>query len=638
MAADVKFLIEFNSNGEPVIRNITGEVDKLGQAAERGGRQQGIFQNALQGVFREMGVGERAATALASGLGRVNLIALPLTAAFFALKIQERLTQPLIEADEAAANFLRSKNLEGLRDQVQAFKDIVQEREAIGFGGTIFSRIRGLIQGTNEALSSETLSRRAEQAADQADAVRLFKQKEITAAIRDQIDLVGKTLPDAIRISGAALERDLLGKLQELKTPNATELARKLASGITGARLAEEQRQANLTIAEQVRALSLQSASLNATANQVVQYGTAAKIAALATSELARAHGGAIAPIAQMYQQLERGQIALNNFNRGKAGVSGFEQLFGVSLDSSRSQTAVQLADAFIPVFNQFGRDPRNAAAFQQAFQSLVQQALATGAADIPELIVSRGLSSANFERLAAGLGGDLRRALDESRQAGQQWGASLEQETFRVTQSFAQVGAAIDAIARQLAAIQNRALNIPITFSESPARPFSEFIPTMQRHFTDLNSLVESRTPNIDIPVSGLPQQIAGLYGTPGFSAAYTQYQNLTRAIATERDNYYAGFTAMNYGIGQANMATAARRQAQFQAQLDTLLVTAGSDAYGAARSGGGGGGAPSVAVTIDLRGSNVTPGFLDDSLIPALERGIIRATGQAPDFRVLN
>ena len=638
--ADVRFLIEFDSNGTPVIKQITDDMDKLTGSKDRASKQAGVFQNALQGVFREMGVGDRAATALASGLGRITPVALAITAAAAGLKIQERLTQPLIEADEAATNFLRSKNIEGLRDQISSFKNILQDRESIGFGGTLFSRIRGFIQGTSEALDTGSLQNLAAQAAERADAVRLLKQKEITNAIQDQVNLTGKTLPDSIRIAGAALERDLLSKFQELNVPGATDLARTFAGRITGARLAEESRQTTLSIDAQVRALQLQRNSVNASAIELIEFGRQSQLSAIYTSELARAHSDAIGPIVAATNALAEEQKQLAALNSGRAGVSAFEQLFGVSLQSSRNETAVKLADSFVTVFNQFGRDGRNAAAFRQAFQSLIKQLLATGAPDIEELLVSRGLSSANLERLKANLGSDLRASLEESRQAGQQWGASLEQDTIRVTRGLRDVGNALDQINRQLRALQNAALNIGVNFVASPPRPFGEFLPYMQQQFTTLNQIVETRSPNIDIPVRGLPQQIAGLYGTSGFGAAYTQYQNLTAAIQREQNFLHQNQFTSNYGIQAWNERRGVENLGALQSQLNTLLLTAGSDAYGAQRSGGGGGGGggSTVMVNIDLRGSTVTPAALDESIIPALERGIIRATGQAPDFRVLN
>lgn len=589
MAADVRFLIEFNSNGEPVIRNITEGLDKLAPKAAKGAAETEKFGGAMNklgsvasvaiGVFGDLG-------------GRVGLLtdALlnmtqnfgPVSSGFALLALTVGFASKEIEKAREQFRLLSEAELRSLDSQLK--------------GATLDQGLRGRV------------------ALLRAEDQELEKLRQTFESLRIVEERAGR---DTARLNQVeALERNK----------------------ILDARLTAAGKQQDIIVNE-INQRRLETAAIGASGTALNNLALAQQLSAIETRRLAGEHGALLNILAEEAVIANRVKNSFDNFERGRAAGSQFEQIFGVNLNSSRNQTAVQLADAFVPVFNQFGNDPRNAAAFQQAFQSLVEQALATGAPDIQELLVSRGLSSQSLERLKANLGGDLRTALDESRQAGQQWGASLEQETFRVTQSFAQVGAAIDAIARQLAAIQNRALNIPITFSESPARPFSEFIPTMQRHFTDLNSLVESRTPNIDIPVSGLPQQIAGLYGSPGFGAAYTQYQALTRAIETEQNNFYAGFLGTSDGIGRANQAIASRRLAGFQDQLDTLLITAGSDAYGVARSsGGGGGGGSNVTVNIDLRGSALTPAALDETLIPALERGIIRATGTAPDFRVLN
>jgi hypothetical protein len=49
-------------------------------------------------------------------------------------------------------------------------------------------------------------------------------------------------------------------------------------------------------------------------------------------------------------------------------------------------------------------------------------------------------------------------------------------------------------------------------------------------------------------------------------------------------------------------------------------------------------GGGGTIINISIDLRNSTVSPATLDSTIIPALERAVLRTTGKTPNFRVLN
>jgi hypothetical protein len=78
-------------------------------------------------------------------------------------------------------------------------------------------------------------------------------------------------------------------------------------------------------------------------------------------------------------------------------------------------------------------------------------------------------------------------------------------------------------------------------------------------------------------------------------------------------------------------------------QRQIDELQAALNFDMRKAAwesgqRGGGGGSGGGGATVNLDLRNSVITPNALDNLLMPALERALLRATGKLPDFRVKN
>jgi hypothetical protein len=330
----------------------------------------------------------------------------------------------------------------------------------------------------------------------------------------------------------------------------------------------------------------------------------------------------------------------------GANALAQFGNKFGVILPIQQKGLAKDLADQFTAGFNALKNDRGSQAALGQAFQSFVQQALATGAPDIRELIDNM-LGPANAVRMLSVLGPELQGALYQSMQAGQQWGNTFDQEL----QGF---GALAQGVGIELANLQSRSealfnsqlrgireiesaiAGIPaVTYKQviietfyaaSPARPFSEFLPYMEKNFASLDQMIQSATPEI-------------IFNVPNFSGRM-------REIAELENQMQQNFRLSQTHPGTSGSPNAAPFRADFRrladiqgARLEDLRFGVQADLFRASQSGGGGGGGGGgVVVNIDLRGSAITPATLDENIIPALERGIIRATGQDPQFRVLN
>jgi len=117
-------------------------------------------------------------------------------------------------------------------------------------------------------------------------------------------------------------------------------------------------------------------------------------------------------------------------------------------------------------------------------------------------------------------------------------------------------------------------------------------------------------------------------------------------REIASiEREIYLAQFRAATILGNGGGLGAAGYERNSLNALVNNTLTPRLEDlkfalAADLSRGGGGasGGGGGGVTVNIDMRNSSLTPANLDDHLLPALERAIIRATGQDPQIRIVN
>jgi len=331
-------------------------------------------------------------------------------------------------------------------------------------------------------------------------------------------------------------------------------------------------------------------------------------------------------------EQLKRAQDSLGKastlLTRGFGATSDFQQAFGVKLGAQKDLEGFNLGKLFVSNFQAFKDNPSEQGALREAFKSFVSQSLAGGITDPQELLLSLGLSAANLERLKSSLDGPLRAAFESTSEAGQQWSSAWEARFQKFTEGAANAGFGlaqieeplkriVDTVRQDLAfqidtdpALQNLLavdaaldgliakifavppLIIPVFFSESPRRPFGEFLPTMERRFTELDSLVSRATPQIDFE---MPHARQAEYIPPP-----------SRIVAAPS----AGFREWDAPSRASNAQSTSSQE----------------------RSRGEG----PVNINLDLRGAHVDRGFLDRDLIPALERMLEHTTGKDSGFRV--
>ena len=213
------------------------------------------------------------------------------------------------------------------------------------------------------------------------------------------------------------------------------------------------------------------------------------------------------------------------------------------------------------------------------------------------------------------------------------QMNESIEEITRKVTTDFAMqldVDQPINAIAQVrrnidlIPDVTYKQLIMLTQFSASPPRPFSEFLPFMTTTFSQLASMIQSSTPDVVLNVPNIRDRLAQIESLERQAGeSLTQAQFPLRSI--DLNAWYTRQT--NYAAAQS-----------FSQQAQNLRADLAADIYRAQRqaAGGSAGGGGGVTVNLDLRESVLSREFLDNELIPALERAIIRTTGQDPQIRV--
>jgi hypothetical protein len=187
------------------------------------------------------------------------------------------------------------------------------------------------------------------------------------------------------------------------------------------------------------------------------------------------------------------------------------------------------------------------------------------------------------------------------------------------------------------------RTIEFQTVASGSPTKPFSEYFDTYM--------------PSKINAIGGLSPEIR--YSVQDYDKRLREITNLgNQANAARADAFNATHGLGGYGQGQpgANAygaATSNQFADRISAQAADLLSSLNADVWRAQQqsgqrtsgpganaggSGGGGGGGGDVNVNIDLSGATLSREFLDEELIPALERGVIRATGKDPNLRVFS
>jgi len=430
------------------------------------------------------------------------------------------------------------------------------------------------------------------------------------AAVNDEIDRIDKTLET--RRSTSALLAQFLNPFESIQFGTTEELiARRKELFEINKKLGAQQAELN---AQKPRAVGADTSAVaaKAAAEAAKAQAKAAEDLVAITRELDQA---AMTPLGKTIDEIRvkyagfattgatafKGQAAqLDAFNAkldatrdklitlakqqaGQTAVQKFEQQFEVKFEFTNKAAGLELAQNFATVFNQFKNDRNAQTQFNQAFASLVRQAVAMGLPDIPELLQSAGLSGADISRLAAQLPTDLLQGFDNSRKAGEQWGKTLAAETAAVGAKFEAIATALDTAKQktdELVAVAAQQLSLSLDTSRavdgleavkrwldaipdisyksivfttygtaSPRKPFSEFAANLQ---STLGDLTQDRRADIVYNVGqsatrdGRAENLAANVGAtatgattpvnPAFDGAAGQAKSLRLEIASIR------------------------------------------------------------------------------------------------------
>lgn len=343
-----------------------------------------------------------------------------------------------------------------------------------------------------------------------------------------------------------------------------------------------------------------------------------------------------------------------------------------------------RLAEELIAGFRGLSQIPGSEAAIAQSVKDFVTKAIELGVPDIPELLSSKGLTTREIGTLLGTLDEATQKAVDASIQAGQQWIDVWEADFQRYVAASATAGQAladfdartneliaavrddhaltifvppesfqaVDAIRAAISAIPDvtrKSVIVDTFFAESPARPFSEFLPTMERRFTDLGTLIREMTPEVTFNIRDLPQKFAEITALQAkiHELSFTASTGLSREAFAGGRFGQGNLRALNRIAARSALEDVQLNLANVRHNLAGEIVSAqervdrsissGSGGGG----GGGGGGIVFNAPLIDMSHSTITPDAVklaERDLLPRIERMLNTVTGKTINFRVLN
>lgn len=599
------------------------------------------------GKLRDMASAGGAAEEVFGSLGNtatrsVTQIAIIMGTAAVAFRLGTDNAGVFIDEMTRMGKELKAVDIGALTRDVEGLKEALTVREESLGIVNLFNRVKGLISGGIGGLADDQLKDLKDRFENALGTAQIAKINEITRGMKDQIDVIGKSAPEALAIQGGAIERELVQKYRKAgaSIEEAERKAKSLAGALTAAKQGDSFDRASRDTDSQINALTFQTRALTATKLQAIDLDLAQKKLQISTSQLARDYPELARQLLNAADAAAQAKKANEAISSGGAAVKDFQSTFGVQFDFDTKATGDALASKFAVVFNRFKGDRNAQVQLSQAFESLVRQALEQGVPDIPELLSDK-LGPSASARLIADLGPDLQAALDASRQAGQQWGSAFRSELSDTARAFGDIGKAADdmeaqtrgAMQRVLADVSNTLNAIPdvtrksivfdVFYAMSPQRPFSEFLPRMGREFGNLATLVNNSTPEI-------------LFNVPDLSAKIRQIEELNQSI--NRDRLQGATITAQGNPGLANY----QRKALFQqaTQKTVLLEQLQSDlefeiarASYSAQAGAGGRGGDTYVFNAGSATFNAMT--LDDALLQ-WERTLIRVTGKDPQIRV--
>ena len=692
---DVNFTISFDSNGDVVLKNVksavddtTGAFDRAAPAIKDSGDGIDILHKKGLGAHQALGMlagtvgqmgeaGHIAAGGLIAAATGVGIIGIAVAVASTGVALLVEHFKSAADAEEKLNDAFRVGDLGFFDQQIAAVdKKLVDvetqidtlRRAAAGEG--FINQLSDFLGGAPSASTvlPDAIKRQSE-AQLEKDKLVAAQQKilaknfgETTLQLQFQTAAVGQNAIEMEYLSNdlrlvQALQHGLAKASQETKDEFIA-----ANDALTHARIEDFNNKTQFTINSMVT----EAAAVGQAGRTLDALNLSTKIAGINQQYMGYDLAGVRTEMIGAAMAAFQLKTAYDQIAAGKAGISQFQQQFGVQFQIDKDLSGLNIAKTFMTGFNAFKDDLKEWPNLVAAFNSAVPQLIQSGVQDPQEMLMSRfGLSSANLERLKNTLPAEVKSAFDATIVVGDQWGKSFDDRFKKFTESAAEAAKSVQPIQDELekltnSAAKNLALKVDVAealqnvqnlrtaidlipdithkeliydvyYAMSPKAPFSQLLPAMASKFSSLADLVNNATPDIVMNVPNFNQQLA-------------QIQALQQQLYQAQWDYqvapiggYATMTPIPYLEAQiaALKNSIAGASGSLLAQANDAAARPSSSSGGGSSGGGGAGGA---VVNIDLRGSSMSRNFLDDELIPALERGIIRATGQSPSFQVLN
>lgn len=365
MASDLKFEITFDSNGEPVIKKITGALDGAKTAAERAAPSFDKTDNSVKSV---------AKSAASAAIGMLD----------FGV------------AGNAAGNALQSVLL-GAGPAAGAMAAVAV---AVGFVTYQVDAQRKKWDELAETKQREIFNDNAALKYDQAI-------KQANKSLDSQIQLLQASDPELEAITQKF--KGLSQELSKLNNPAAqNKLARAESIEINKLLDARAQASAKVTAANNAELDSeiLKASAIGKSGAALAQANLALQLYALQTRAANGENAVFINGMAQTAARAAQVSEAFRQVEAGRNAAAGAAQAFGVDLGINRDQKAQSLVQSALPFLKQINSiDSTRSSEAQSVFSSLVQQLSQLGTENISGLLSTAGLSTRDLASLRSGLG-----------------------------------------------------------------------------------------------------------------------------------------------------------------------------------------------------------------------------------------
>ncbi len=638
--ADVTFSIEFNSNGEAVLKGVTGAIDGLSDKARNLEKPVAALEkfdgslrpanqalNILTGQLGVLGpVGNAAGNAvfqLADGVTRgtvaVGAFAVGVAAAGNALR------QSSDEANAFGAA-VSSRDRDFFSSGIERLQNIAADRGGIVSGA--ISLVKGLFGETDRLVFD--LTGKIGDYQSQLSRVDASRVQEVTAAFQLQAQAIGASPVQKIGIE-AQVQINQLNQLFDARKIGIAEYRASLAGveAVRGAGVAEFNRNirdqidllkaANDPLAQiEIRLRNIRQGADSGTLGNLSELQrlqeNAARIAAgapLVAQGFAQIGSSTAIPKAQLDQlaiaafnldkQFQAGLLTARQYSEGlksiaQGGLPGQEREFLQQIQSVKTEFS-SIAKQDFPAALQFDQ-------ILGKLQGIKDAARETFGLDIPPSVTAQ---IQNLQSMVQEIAQEKKLTLS----------ADASNAFFE-----------LDRIQAKINSLQNQSIDLTVNTlaTGSPTMSFSKYFtdyaPNVLQNFA-------KTAPSITFD-SGMASLVSRLAFGVNSGVSFLQGVNPT------------GIDPSVYGVVSAGVA--ANQQAidliKNSLGIQTMLGPKDVVAPRIATAGGssGGGSSGGAVVNIDLRGASLDRQSLDDTVIPALERGIIRATGQLPNIRVFN